>query len=408
VSRLPSWVTAKSRSIPSIPGRSLSFAGLFSGCGGLDLGARLAGFSCLYAADNDSNAISTYRENIDPHAELVNLSTAPIERSIREVDLLLGGPPCQGFSSAGPKNADDPRNKLWKHYLDYVKAWKPKVFLMENVPGFRREFSAFAHVVESQLEGRYRLFSKRFIAQYFAVPQFRDRLIVQGVRCDVSTRPGWPEPTSDEIFSYTRTFPTAISMATALQDLGPPEVAKTSYFSDHWSIPLGKLDASIALHIPNGGSLKDIPDEHLPSPYNGRPRTNGGWTWYYRKPRPELPARGVIASIRANYATILAPDVRLKGKPGAWKWEPVERGEHTENNGYYTSPVQPRRLTMRECARLQTFPDWFRFHGSPLQVHRQIGNAVPVELARRLCEAVAKLIEQGDVAVEQPTQPQLF
>lgn len=405
MSDLPKWVRAKRKGFPK--GKSLSFAGLFSGCGGLDLGAILAGLKPVYAADHDAVAADTYRRNIGGHAQCVDLARSDISPEFEGVDLLLGGPPCQGFSSAGPKDAQDPRNKLWQHYLKYVRIWQPKVFLMENVPGFLREFPAFAKEAERVLGGRYKLFCRRFVTQYYGVPQFRDRLIIQGVRNGVAQGPAWPTPTSPEVWNYTRKFSTAISMAKALGDLGPAN-SDLSSRSDHFSVPLGEGDDAVAIHIPNGGSLKDIPNSDLPAPYSGRKRTNGGWTWYYRKPRPELPARGVIASIRPIYATILAPDVYVKGKPGTWRWEAVDRQAHTDKNGYYTSPVPQRRLTIRECARLQTFPDWFRFEGTPLQVHRQIGNAVPVEFARRLCEAVSRLIEHGDEVAIIPNQAELF
>ena len=402
---LPRWVRARRKRLPK-PG-GMTFAGLFSGCGGLDLGSILAGFQPVYAADHDSIAVDTYNSNIGDHAECVDLAESAIPDNASGVDLLLGGPPCQGFSSAGPKNTEDPRNQLWRHYLEYVEAWRPKVFLMENVHGFLREFPAFSQHVEDVLGGDYKVFCRRFVTQYYGVPQFRDRIIVQGVRRDVASGPNWPSPTSPEVYHYTKPFPTAISMSRALGDLGPVGGSGCSLL-DHESVPLNPGDSQIALHIPNGGSLKDIPDAHLPNTYAGRERTDSGWTWYYRKPRPDLPGRGVIASIRPIYATILAPDVLVKGKPGSWRWEPIDPKEHTDRNGYYTSPVPPRRLTIRECARLQTFPDWFKFQGTPLQVHRQIGNAVPVEFARRLCKAVADLIEHGDQAVELPAQRELF
>lgn len=405
MSDLPKWVRTKRKGFPKRD--NLSFAGLFSGCGGLDLGAILAGLKPVYAADHDAVAVDTYLKNIGGHAHCADLARSDISPEFESVDLILGGPPCQGFSSAGPKDAQDPRNKLWQHYLEYVRAWQPKVFLMENVPGFRREFPAFAKEAERVLVGRYKLFYRRFVTQYYGVPQFRDRMIIQGVRNDVARGPAWPTPTSPEIYNYTKNFPTAISMAEALGDLGPPN-SNLSPYSDHCSVPLGEGDDLVARHIPNGGSLKDIPNSHLPAPYSKRKRTNGGWTWYYRKPRSELPARGVIASIRPIYATILAPDIYTKGKADSWYWEAVDRQTHTDKNGYYTSPVPQRRLTIRECARLQTFPDWFRFQGTPLQVHRQIGNAVPVEFARRLCEAVVSLIEYGDEVAMIPSQPELF
>jgi DNA (cytosine-5)-methyltransferase 1 len=405
MSDLPKWVRAKRKGFPKE--NNISFAGLFSGCGGLDLGAILAGLKPVCAADHDAVAVETYLKNIGHHAHCVDLARSDISPGFAGIDLLLGGPPCQGFSSAGPKDSQDPRNKLWQHYLEYVCAWQPKVFLMENVPGFRSEFSTFAKEAETVLGGRYKLFCRRFVTQYYGVPQFRDRLIIQGVRNDIAQGPAWPTPTSPEVYNYTKNFPTAISMAQALGDLGPSN-SDLSLHSDHFSVPLGDGDDAVARHIPNGGSLKDIPDLDLPTPYRERERTHGGWTWYYRKPRPELPARGVIASIRPIYATILAPDVYVKGNPDSWRWDAVDRQAHTDKNGYYTSPVQQRRLTIRECARLQTFPDWFRFEGTPLQVHRQIGNAVPVEFARRLCEAVARLIEHGDEVAVLPDQTELF
>jgi site-specific DNA-cytosine methylase len=189
-------------------------------------------------------------------------------------------------------------------------------------------------------------------------------------------------------------------MARALEDLGPAD-DPTGLFRDHISVPLGSTDLSIARHIPNGGSLKDMPDKYLPKPYFGRIRTNtSGWRWFYRKPRPLIPGRSVISSIRPNYATILAPDVILTKKVNDWKWKPIDPGSHTDASGLYTSPVKQRRLTIRECARLQTFPDWFVFSGKPLDVHRQIGNAVPVEFARRLSDAIASLIIHGDDAMQ--------
>ena len=402
---LPDWVRDKKKCLRAT--KDINFAGLFSGCGGLDLGAMMAGIKPVYAVDNDPIAIESYRANLGSHAKCMDLTVERIPKEFRDIDILLGGPPCQGFSSAGPKLKDDPRNMLWRSYLAYVQKWQPKVFLMENVPGFRREFKDFSNEVEIYLGGRYKLYSRRFITQYYGVPQFRDRLIIQGVRKDVANGPAWPSPTSKEVFSYRKEFPTAISMESALADLGPAN-AEDSPFVDHKSVPLSNGDKLIAEHIPNGGSLKDIPDIHLPETYSGRVRSNGGWTWYYRKPIPNLPGRGVIASIRPIYATILAPDTFLKNEGGAWLWEPINVDEYTDRNGLYTSPVEQRRLTVRECARLQTFPDWFSFRGTQLQIHRQIGNAVPVEFAKRLCSAVIDLIEQGNDAVSYSTQGELF
>jgi DNA (cytosine-5)-methyltransferase 1 len=389
-----------------------SLVSLFCGCGGFDVGAVRANFVPLLAVDSDQAAVETYRCNISADALQADL-TEPLQGNWPEnVDLVLGGPPCQGFSSAGPKDREDPRNKLWAAYLRALKICRPKVFVLENVLGFQRELPQFTAAVAHTLGAAYRVGARKLVTQFYGVPQFRHRLFVVGVREDVGAGPVWPEPVCAETFDYTATFPGMISMQETLQDLGPPASALDRFGDgdlDHIFVPLGAEDASIGMHIPNGGSLKDIPNVHLPSPYAGRERGIRGWTWYYRKPRPELPSRSVISSIRPNYATILAPDVWHEQRDGRWTWKSVQSSDYRSADGLYTSPVPPRRLTVRECARLQTFPDEFRFCGTMLEKHRMIGNAVPCEFSRRLCEVIRRLLDGEIEAPEwQAEQISLF
>ncbi len=395
-----------------LPGGSEPYTaiGLFSGCGGMDLGAELAGFEVVFAADSDPLAVETYNNNLIADAHQLDL-TEPFSHFLpRDVDLLLGGPPCQGFSSAGSKNLADPRNKLWRCYLDAVAHSRPKVFILENVRGFQRELNKFGDALECETGSNYILCERNLVTQFYGVPQFRQRSIVIGVRRDVSSVFPWPIPELPEHVDYGRTDPRLISMNQALADLGPPDTFTrngTIDGRDHVSVPLIGKDLELASHIPNGGSLKDIPDMHLPLTYQGRNRKSGkGWTYFYRKPRPHLPGRTVLASIRPNYATILFPDVWLSKTLDGWTWQPVSSEDFTDADGYYTSPVPPRRLTVRECARLQTFPDNFRFSGNVLDKHRQIGNAVPVEFSRRLCEAVRRMLD-GDVQPALNTKEQM-
>ena len=383
--------------------------GLFCGCGGMDLGAELSGFESVFAADADPLAVETYNGNLRGRAHVRDLSQPFAHLLPRDVDLLLGGPPCQGFSSAGSKDSADPRNQLWRAYLCAVAYARPKVFVMENVTGFGSELPSFLEAVRAETDNGYLIRERDVVTQFYGVPQFRHRKIVLGVRRDVFRGWPWPTPVDKEHHNYTRCSPGLISMESALADLGPPDEYQSSGTldgRDHVAMPLVGTDLAIASHIPNGGSLKDIPDAKLPAPYSGRERKGTkGWQWYYRKPRPHLPGRTVLASIRPIYATILFPDVWLEGGPGAWSWKPVPREEYTDRDGYYTSPVPPRRLTVRECARLQTFPDSFRFAGTVLEKHRQIGNAVPVEFSRRLCEAIRMMLD-GELPPNEPLSAQ--
>jgi DNA (cytosine-5)-methyltransferase 1 len=369
---------------------------LFSGCGGLDVGASLAGIETSLAIDIDSIAIETLRHNLRTNAIVADLTKLDGIPFPTDAQVILGGPPCQGFSSAGPKNQDDPRNKLWLAYLNVLKKVRPRAFLVENVPGFESELPSFLKELENSIPGHYKVFSKKLISQYYGVPQFRHRIFVIGLDQSASKKFSWPEPTDIEVFNYTKAFPSMVTMKKALEDLGEPAASEDIFGPgglDHVHTPLSNADAAIARHIPNGGSLKDIPDAFLPAPYAGRTRGPKGWTWYFRKPRPELPARSVIASIRPNFSTVLAPDVRHVKQDGCWTWKEVVHQEYTNDGGLYTSPVSPRRLTVREYARIQTFPDTFVFLGRLVDKYRVIGNAVPCELARRLCISIREALE---------------
>ena len=375
---------------------------LFCGCGGFDVGAVKAGFEPLIALDNDPVAIKTYTANIGEVAELADLTEFDSDRYPKEPDLLLGGPPCQGFSSAGLGLQDDPRNTLWKSFLEAVSVARPKYFILENVTGFHRELESFKRAITETTDDSYNIESKKIIAHYYGVPQFRYRLFVAGVRKDIASSPCWPIPGIPEIHNYDLNPPPGLSMTESLQVLGPPVEVDSLDPEDalcHSHVPLRGEDFEIAQHIPNGGSLKEIPDMHLPTTYVGRVRGRQGWTWYYRKPRPFLSGRTVLSSIRPNYATILSPDVWYEERNNTWTWKIVDPVEFTDNDGLYTSPVLPRRLTIRECARLQSFPDEFQFYGTMLEKHRLIGNAVPCELAFRLCDSVRKLID-GEIQVD--------
>jgi DNA (cytosine-5)-methyltransferase 1 len=366
--------------------------GLFSGCGGLDYGALKAGFQFAGAYDSDEIAIETYRRNVQPEACAVDLSVeAP--KLPKRIDLVLGGPPCQGFSSAGPKNNKDPRNRFWQVYLEVLAKTRPRVFLLENVYGFQRELPKFLAALRRETAGAYLVEYRKINSQFYGVPQHRLRLFVIGVAADEGECVPWPKPCLDEYWGYRRFESGLVTVQQSLQDLGPAKACHSPreqcWGTPHEHLELEASHVAAARHIPNGGSLRSIPDQYMPKPFFGRTRPRvGGWPWYYRKPVVHLPGRTVTASTRPIYSQVLAPDVYSVDTPTGWRWDAVDESAHTSEDGLYTSPVTPRRLTIRECARLQTFPDSFEFFGSLFDKHRQIGNAVPVTLAEHLCRAI--------------------
>ena len=382
----------------------LTALGLFSGCGGLDLGAQRAGFEIIGAFDLDETAIATYRRNISQDAQQTDLTEVNLSVFKKNTDLVLGGPPCQGFSSAGPKIENDSRNKLWKSYLRAIAVIKPKAFLVENVYGFARELPAFKSEIERVFDGAYNLDYKKINSQFYGIPQQRLRLFFIGIHKDFAPMPAWPEPLLPEVSNQLRgggwrIVPGMRSLESALSDLGPAEpftnLRERTWGAPHKFVPLEPSHAEIAPHIPNGGSLRNIPDHALPKNYRGRQRTRKGWAWYYRKPNPSLPARTVTASLIPIYSQVLAPDVFVGKRGKSWTWSPVESANYTDSEGLYTSPVGARRLSLKEIARLQTFPDSFEFFGTPEEITRQIGNAVPVGLAEMLSRAIGAQLING-------------
>ncbi len=382
---------------------------LFSGCGGMDLGAQQAGFDVVQAYDLDADSVASYNANLPSRAVEADVAEI-VNRHLPRADLVLGGPPCQGFSTAGAKRQEDPRNGLWQAYVDILEAIRPAAFLLENVLGFQTQEIPFRNALHQATNGSYSVEFRKLNAQLFGVPQHRYRLFAVGVRNEFSHCQRWPQPIIADEWGYKKRLPGLVSIRQALEDLGPPGLVPRHGQvgldgNAHVCIPLEPNHAAIGVHIPNGGSLKDIPDARLPAPYAGRQRTGDpGWFWYYRKPDHDLPGRTVMATMTPTFATALAPDVFHESKAGAWSWRPVQPDDYRSGDGLYTSPVPVRRLSIRECARLQTFPDSYSWVGTAQSQHRQIGNAVPCELARALCTVLRDLIQGRGVRVTEPTQ----
>jgi len=183
---------------------SFNVISLFSGCGGSSLGYQLAGGKILLAVEWDQNAVDTYRLNFPNttvwHGDIAQLSTDEILNVIElepgQLDILDGSPPCQGFSTAGKRILDDPRNSLFQEYVRILKALQPKVLVMENVSGMVKGKMklVFVEILKALKESGYNVRARLLNAMYFNVPQSRQRMIFIGTRKDLDISPSHPKP----------------------------------------------------------------------------------------------------------------------------------------------------------------------------------------------------------------------
>ncbi|TVQ81113.1 MAG: DNA cytosine methyltransferase [Bradymonadales bacterium] len=355
-------------------GRKANCLELFCGAGGLGLGLEQAGFQIAYANDIDVDSCETYRAN-HPKTELDcrdihDLDFKALARKFfpEGLDLLAGGPPCQGFSTVGSKRERDPRNNLFYEYLRAVYELQARFILFENVSGFQRLYEGRAF---EALTGELRSLGYSFCwgvldAFDFGLPQRRLRSIIVGWRKD-SAAVELPTPSAKG---------KRLSLMDAIGDLPPLEAGEASSqylcapqneyqmnlrkgsqeLTEHSSSQYGKKMREILRRIPPGGSVKDLPLRLRPKSYF------------------------------ANTYARLLPD-----QPSPT----ITRNFSTPSSSRCVHPFQNRALTTREGARLQGFPDSYRFVGSKTSKNLQIGNAVPPVLGRKVGEQIAQALSQG-------------
>lgn len=303
---------------------------LFAGAGGLDLGFSQAGFDVVWANDFDPDAVETYRANLGDHIVCGDIATVP-SSEIPRCDVLVGGFPCQGFSVANRKRSvSDERNQLYKEYLRVLRAKRPKVFLAENVKGLLSlEKGAVIDMIVSDFQNEgYDVKYRLVNAADYGVPQKRMRVIIVGVRSDLGKEFEYPVPTHSE--KGKEGLLPWVTMREALEDVPDPD-----------------------------GALADTIPNNVYSRYKVNPRNFTG----HRLSDGDRPSPTILARGNGGGGVCAIPHY----------------------NGV-------RRLSIRESARIQTFPDTFVFHGRMNSCYRQIGNAVPVFLARALAAQIGKLL----------------
>lgn len=313
----------------------LKTVALFAGCGGLDLGFENAGFNIIWANDNNKKVEETYRYN-HKNTELIIKSLVDIKsEDIPECDIIIGGPPCQSWSLAGAmKGKEDSRGQLFYEYVRVIKDKRPMAFVAENVKGIisKAHIQSFNEIVNMFKESGYIVTYKLINAKNYGVPQDRERVFIVGVRNDLKVSYEFPQPTNGEGNYVT-------------------------------------LESAI-------GDLRNKPGEWMEgsfSPIFMSRNRRRGW---------DEVAFTVQASGRQ---TQIHPDSPEMEKLDKDKWEFKK-----------DSSIKVRRMSVRECARIQTFPDEFEFLGAPInENYKMIGNAVPVKLAEAIAKNLRACLERN-------------
>lgn len=326
---------------------------MFSGCGGLSRGFMDAGYKVLLGVDNEEIALKTFKENHGEseilHADLFDPQTIIKMKEMinTNVDLIVGGPPCQGFSLTGTRSADDKRNTLFRSMVEAAKVFEPQAFVLENVPGLATLYNGKAkdEILKSFSDLGYTVSYQVLFAPDFGVPQIRKRIFFVGIKGD--RKFVFPEP---KLFPHEYvTCGEAISDLPSREDGLGEEIdiyveapkteyqnymrSKTNILYNHVGTKHTDLVKEVIAQVPEGGNHKDLP----PGVGDSR-KFNEAWTRYHS----QRPSKTIDTGHRNHF--------------------------HYKYN---------RVPTVRENARLQTFTDDFVFYGNKTQQYRQVGNAVP-------------------------------
>lgn len=349
---------------------------LFSGAGGLDLGLELAGldvilgmektntayeskdtfdkirkksiFHHVYANDIFKEALETYGKNFNNTVYIHNKNIRKVKNFPQNADIIVGGPPCPGFSAAGPRLVDDPRNFLYLHYIRALIQVQPKFFIMENVKGMLNlgKGEVFEQIKQDFEAAGYRVYAQLLNSRDYGVAQLRERVFLVGIREDIDFKYEFTEPTHGEGLNCK---------------------------------PYVTLKDSI-------GDL-----ENNPGPY-----FTGSYSSIFM-------SRNRKKSWNEQSFTIQASGRQAPIHPAGKPMENVDKNKWIFPDGEENN----RRLSVSEIARIQSFPDWFTFsdgssnkkisvNGHLNTVYKQIGNAVPVEMARAVARPIAEWFKENE------------
>lgn len=385
---------------------------LFSGAGGITLGLTSAGFDVVFCSDRDEACSATHQRNFPaiPFAResIEKLRAADIlgiaNLQPGELDLLIGGPPCQGFSIIGQREIWDTRNGLFREFLRLATELQPRCVVIENVPGLATlgKGAVLQEIGSAFAAAGYTVECAELLAAQYGVPQMRWRMFFIGWRTDQNNRGGFPAPThgqsgiGDLVPNRTiRPEESAgfVTIGEAIGDLGVIEggglgqkyrrspqgqyqeamrQGAATLVSNHYAARLSKQNIARIQLLKPGQDWRDLPRRLLPAGMQRALRKDH--TRRYRRMKWDGVARSIITRFR------------------------------DPKSGEYTHPEQHRTISIREAARIQSFPDWFVFEGSYTAQYDQVGNAVPPLLARAVAEELRKALGGFDRSRQLPVK----
>jgi DNA (cytosine-5)-methyltransferase 1 len=368
---------------------------LFAGAGGMSLGFEMAGFNAVAAIEKDVWAAETYsynRPNSKVFVEDITMISNPLEflgLQLGDIDGIVGGPPCQGFSLSGNRDPKDPRNSLFMDYMRFVQDLKPKFFVMENVPGILSAVTKKKDIVHHIIlkvarDIGYNVHIFNLSADKYGVPQSRHRVFFIGIRNDLPFAPSKLVPTE---------IPGVVTIDDAIGDL-PPLMAgegvdnarytlepmtdyqrwcrsKDCVLTNHVSMKHTPRLVERFSYIQYGQSIADVPIDQMARKRGDSSKISGKvYSQNYFRPFPDRPSPTIPASFQSNFI----------------------------------HPRANRNYTAREGARLQSFPDWYVFKGKRITMsweknlsqYKQIGNAVPPLLAKAIALAILEYLKNID------------
>ena len=401
--------------------KPLKIISLFAGAGGMDLGFKNAGFDIMWANDFDPDSVKTYRRNFGDHIVLGDIEKIRTNHMPDNPDVVIGGFPCQGFSIANlGRSVDDSRNKLYKQMLRVIRVKKPKYFVAENVAGILTlgKGAVIQKIIKDFKSIGYKVDYKLLNAADYGVPQARRRVFIIGNRLDLDN----PYPkqshqtpsTKKTLFSDLHEKQITTKDAIGFLSKAPltnkvfysknrvihNHVGDTNVHDEFWGrkYPVDQFDICDYLkkwRKKAGISTKKV-DEHF-----GYAHTAGHW---FRKdnnsgsiPNPDdwkglKKLLGFDNKYDKQVTTLVKKKIQFEQSLRITNWDtPSDTLTATSPEIHINLK---RRLSVRECAILQTFPDDFVFEGATFRsMHKQIGNAVPVLLAEKVAKEIKKMIE---------------